>query len=359
MACIRIKLSAIQENLVKTQELALRNSLELMVVTKSCCSEKAIVKLLCDNDVSSIADSNMANFAALPPELSGRCTKTVIKTRLSDIRAIPSLSEAARPQRIFVSDEALVKAAAELSAELPAGQRPKITLIMELGDYRDGFYPEDLSGIIKTYPDLRYDGVSANFACLSGKMPDPESLRILRACAETIPARYGTAKMSVGGTVLYSLLEKNALPEFTGGIAAEFRIGEGLFFGCDPSSGAPLPAFRRDPFTLCGEIVEIRKKDIKPIENPGHTTMGGEAPKRKMGKRLCAVLDFGMLGAHMKDLKPLDGGAEIVGQTFDFTVVDITESAGHYTTGELFPFITGYAAASQAMLNPYVARLIE
>ncbi|GHU95833.1 hypothetical protein FACS189479_09500 [Spirochaetia bacterium] len=142
------------------------------------------------------------------------------------------------------------------------------------------------------------------------------------------------------------------------GMVTELRMGEGVFFGWDSSTGRAIEGFRHDGFTLYGEIVEIREKLIEPVANPGHTAFGGDAAPRKMGKRRCAVLDFGLLGASMQDLAPLDPGIAVAGQTFDFTVADITDSAEHYVTGGHIPFRAMYAASSQALLNPFVKRIL-
>jgi predicted amino acid racemase len=333
-------------------ELASRQSVGLTVVSKFCLSNPAIITRLYEaapNGVFSIADSNMANFASLPATL--RCVKSVIKTRLSDIRALPDLPAYARPQRLFVSDEVLLEAI----AALPAGMRPEAVFIAEAGDLRDGFYPAEIPAIAARYPEVSFGGVSVNFGCLSGKMPDAGSVRALRECAEAVVRARGAgeeAALSVGGTVVYPLLAAGALA----GLVTEIRMGEGIFFGYDSSSGAALEGFRRNAFTLYGEIVEVREKFIAPVENAGHTAFGGEAAPRVRGKRRCAVLDFGLLGASMRDITPLDAALTLAGQTFDFTVVDITESAESYRTGGYIPFTAQYAASSQAMLQARPAR---
>ncbi|MDR1257063.1 MAG: hypothetical protein LBJ86_04895, partial [Spirochaetaceae bacterium] len=136
-------------------------------------------------------------------------------------------------------------------------------------------------------------------------------------------------------------------------------MGEGIFLGYDSSSGRPLKGFNRDAFTLYGEIIEIREKTILPVEGAGHTAFGGDAAKRKTGLRRCAVLDFGLLGASMYDLEPLDRAVETAGQTYDFTIADITESRENYKTGGLIPFRAMYAASARAFLNPYIKRVLR
>jgi predicted amino acid racemase len=103
----------------------------------------------------------------------------------------------------------------------------------------------------------------------------------------------------------------------------------------------------------------VRDKLVTELADAGHTALGADAPKRKLGKRRCAVLDFGVLGASMKDLEALDPEIEIAGQTFDFTVADITGSSVSWKTGGHIPFRAMYAASSHAMLNPFIKRVMK
>ncbi|MDR0654800.1 MAG: hypothetical protein LBG22_00665 [Treponema sp.] len=351
MAYIEIKSEAFLENLEKVQKCCERQSIDLSVVTKFCLSDARIAALLYEAGVRSIADSNMACFASLPQDLAGKLSKSLIKTRLADILAIPSLPQSARPGRVFVSDEALIEAI----AGLPENLKPRTVLIAELGDLRDGFYLEDIPAVAERYPEVPFAGLSVNFACLSGKMPDVESIEALSRCAGRIPCGTGKPLVSVGGTVSWPLIEPGALRD----LVTEIRMGEGIFFGYDSSAAKPIEGFRHDAFTLYGEIVEVRDKLVSEPENPGHTALGTEAPKRKSGKRRCAVLDFGVLGASMKDLEVLDPGIEIAGQTFDFTVADITGSSVSWKTGGHIPFRAMYAASSHAMLNPFIKKVVK
>ena len=353
MSYIEINGNTIIENLNRVLGVCQKQSVSLTVVTKFFTSDPSVVRLLCENGVDSIADTNHANFARpglVPPR---RCKKSLIKTTLGYIRRIPGLDPACRADRAFVSDETLLAAV----EALPEGLRPQTVLVAEAGDLRDGFYMRDIPAIAARRGNARICGVAANFGCLSGKMPDAATVRELADCAAALPPdrnRGGPPTVSVGGTVVYRLLESGALA----GAATELRMGEGIFFGYDSSSALPLEGLCQSAFTLYGEIVEIRKKMISPVEGAGHTAFGGKAAPRKGGLRRCAVLDFGLLGASMYDLVPLDGDVETAGQTYDFTVADITESRESYRTGGFIPFRAMYAAATRAFLNPYIERTL-
>ncbi|MDR3356229.1 MAG: hypothetical protein LBO04_03475 [Spirochaetaceae bacterium] len=352
MSYIEVNGNTIIENLKKVLDTCQKEAVSLTVVTKFFTSDPSVVRLLRENGVTSIADTNPSNFerpGLVPPEACGR---SLIKTTLEYIRRIPGIAPACRAQRLFVSDEVLLDAVEALGENL----RPQTVLVAEAGDLRDGFYVEDIPAVAERHRAAGICGLSANFGCLSGKMPDAATVRELAACAAALPPGGNAAPtVSVGGTVAYPLLKSGALS----GAVTELRMGEGIFFGYDSSSGLPLEGFGRDAFTLYGEIVEIREKQIAPVKDAGHTATGGEAAPRKTGRRLCAVLDFGLLGASMYDIAPLEPGVELAGQTYDFTIADITESRVPHRTGGLIPFRAIYASAARAFLNPYIGRKLN
>ncbi|MDR2097039.1 MAG: hypothetical protein LBP37_00795 [Spirochaetaceae bacterium] len=352
MSYIEVNCNIITQNLSRVLDVCQKQSVSLTVVTKFFTSDYRIVSLLSESGVDSIADTNIVNFTRKGFEKLKDCKKSLIKTGLSDIRGMASLPPYARPCRLFVSDEAMLAAV----EALPENLRPETVLIAEAGDLRDGFYMEDIPEVAARYGKARIAGIAANFGCLSGKMPDAATIRRLADCARALPESGGAPPIvSIGGTVVYTPLESGALS----GAATELRMGEGIFFGWDSSSGAALKGFDNDAFTLYGEIIEVREKLVSPIEDAGHTAFGGDAAPRKTGRRLCAALNFGLLTASMYDLVPLDDGITTAGQTYDFTIADITESRETYKTGGYIPFRAMYAAAAHAFLNPYIKRVIK
>jgi len=355
MAFLEINKNSINSNAQLLSSFCTKHEIRLCVATKCCYSEEGIVTILHDSGINEIADSNQENFHKLPANLSGNFRKSVIKTRLTDILTIPSLAPHERPQRVFISDEVLLNAL----AELPCDICPDVMLVIEIGDLRDGFYPQEIPSILKKYHDLPISGISANYACLSGKMPCIKSACLLTRIASEIKTKNREPPLvSLGGTVAYSLFYEGAFKN-NSSHAWELRCGEGIFLGYDSSSGKELPGFKQDTFKLFGEIMEVREKEYFIENNKGLNAMGEHCITSKSGKRLNIVLDFGVLVASAKNLKPLDISSQFAGQTFDFTVVDITESGLQYKTGQYIGFAPSYGAMTQAMLNKYVKKVYK
>lgn len=360
MAICKVYGNALRHNYRLMAELCKSNNAQLNIVSKFCLSNPSIIDFLHKaNDFTRtvISDSNMENFCNLDEKLASGIIKCVIKTRLSDIHKIPSLKPCFRPDRLFVSDMAMLHAVEELPEEI----RPEIVLIAETGDLKDGFVPNEILRIADNMPTLRVIGLSVNFSCLSGILPDIDIVKFLAGIAKQIQNKRGLDKpfLSVGGTVVHVLAEKCLLD----GLVQEIRSGEGIFFGYDSSGGMELKDFCHETISLEGEILEIAEKDFALREGhaAGFTATGDISDKKiESGIRKRAVLDFGVLVANQKDLFSVDKNVVPAGQTFDFTVVDITDSEEKYATGQYIKFFTNYASASFVMMNRYVpCSLIE
>ncbi len=328
------------------------------VVTKFCLSNPDVIAVLNSEPRGSrpvcISDSNMVNFVHLAPEIARSFIKCVIKTRLSDIQKIPELPEYARPDRLFVSDERLLDAV----LKLPKSMRPQIVIIAETGDMKDGVVLSRIVPLVQKWKELSIIGISVNFACLSGILPDESCIRKLAAVAEEVcrVRKLESPFLSIGGTVSCELAASGVID----GLIQEIRMGEGIFFGYDSSGGKPIPDMHHDVIELAGEILEVSEKDfsIQKGHQAGFTAIGehggagSSAPCTGVRKR--AVLDFGVLAANANDLVPFDTSLLFAGQTFDFTVTDITDSSVPYVAGDFIRFNTNYSSASFSMMNRYI-----
>ena len=347
------------ENLLYWQQLAQKNGACLNVVTKFCISEIQYIDLLVKNGVTTISDSNMQNFATLPLSVRESLKCCVIKTRLSDIDQYSqssALSESS-PIRFYLSDEECLKKI----RKIPENCRPQIVLIMECGDYKDGLYQSDIKRLVLEYADLPIMGVSANFACLSGKMPDIQSLSILSETALYIQQvkNLDSPFVSVGGTVMHDMLVSDEITACKDVFVSEIRCGEGIFFGYNSSKGAPVDGLWRDVFNFMAEIIEVQEKTIPEQKSDGLNALGDHSASRPSGARRCAVLDFGVLAAPQVEIFPRDTDILIIGQTFDFTVIDITDSKKRYNTGDFVSFSVNYASASFLCMNRFITKTVE
>ncbi|MCQ2595003.1 MAG: hypothetical protein MJ196_07055 [Treponemataceae bacterium] len=352
MSRIIWRLADVVENAHKMVALCAQSGVNLSLVTKFCLSQpELIVPVLKTAGINSICDSNCQNFLLLNAPFPVH--KSLIKTTTKAIQSFPQLSRNSRPDRLFVSDKGML----DEFYILPKEMRPEVVLIAECGDLKDGFSEEQIIAAAESYPDLNIIGISANFSALSGHLPTFEAVQKLAILSRKVSSiRRNMPFLSIGGTAVYDLLQTGMLI----GLVQEVRIGEGIFFGYNSSKRCPIPDFSQNTVLFQGEIIEIAEKRVENIPPDGFNSLGTSFEESVLtGNRKRAVLDFGTLAANQNDLIPNDNGTVTVGQTSDFTVLDITSSAQHYRTGNYVTFLANYASASQAMLNPFVEKIVQ
>lgn len=346
------------ENACKIADLCRANGISLALVSKFCLSYQPLVlPLLKTAKITTVCDSNCSNFGLFPAsnsiENEKKITKTLIKTTAGAIKSLPDLPPDARPDRVFVSHTALLDAI----RQLPHNIMPQVVLIAENGDLKEGFDQNQICSIAENYADLDIIGVSSNFSCLTGGLPQIEDVEKLAQTARKIAKIVQKPEfLSLGGTVMYDLLKSGRLKN----LVQELRMGEGIFFGYNSSKGCKIKELSQSTAFIQGEILETAEKYVENARHDGFTALGKTTEEPPLtGLRTRAVLDFGVLAAGKDDLTPADSRAKLVGQTFDFTVLDITDSSEKYFTGGFAEFAANYASASQAMLNPFVTKIIE
>ena len=168
------------ENACKIADLCRANGISLALVSKFSLSYQPLVlPLLKTAQITTVCDSNCSNFGLFPAsnsiENEKKITKTLIKTTAGAIKSLPDLPPDARPDRVFVSHTALLDAI----RQLPHNIMPQVVLIAENGDLKEGFDQNQICAVAENYADLDIIGVSSNFSCLTGGLPQIEDVEKL------------------------------------------------------------------------------------------------------------------------------------------------------------------------------------
>lgn len=347
-------------NYQQMEQLCSKNNAKLNLVTKFCISNPKIINfLVSSNNSLIISDSNMKNFSGFGKRLSSKVKKCLIKTRITDIKNLPKIKKHERPDRIFVSDICVLYELEKLSLK----NKIEVVLVTEIGDLRDGLLEEDILFICNHFSSLNIIGLSANFTCLSGILPNIEKIYYLNELAQKVQKirNLNTSFLSIGGTIVFDLLNNTEVKD----LVQEVRIGEGVFFGVGsvPNiNNVDFNKYKVKTFVLQGEILEVCTKDLS-IQNGENQVLNalGEhfeedccINKDLSTKRKRAVLDFGILVSNQDDLIIADNKIIRIGQTYDFTVIDITDSKHNYKVGDKITFYMNYKSASFCMMNRFV-----
>lgn len=270
----------------------------------------------------------LAHYPAFPCSIPNGVEKVLLYlTPWSDLEAVVCNYDMS-----LQSDPETLKRLADAAERVQ--KKHRVLLVVEVGDQREGSSIEEayeMGMLIEKNHASSLDlyGIAANFACLNDCLPSSETLLQLAACKNGMEKSFQRPLpiLSVGGSdVLQWLAEGNALPpEVT-----EIRCGTAILLGTYPHSDTTLPDAHADAITLEAEVLECRKKN----------------------GRLRAVMDFGTLDTSPQDVKLPFEGMVFAGASSGYTVFDVTDCPGSFSTGTHVSFLLNFRSLSRAFLSP-------
>lgn len=349
MAHLTLNLPALRSNLRSVNEFCSARGLELLLVTKVVQSREGILSAL-GQGTQRIADVHAVNFQNLDPQRHP--VRAILRPTFGEAGAVARWAT-----KVFLSDPRLARVlAAEREAVFP-GQPLDVVLMVEAGDLRDGIPWDDLPAVVRSLarvPGVNVIGLGTNLGCLAGAVPDQDSLsqmaeslvRTRRMTGHPLP------EFSLGGTVFWDVLSQGPIPpEFT-----ELRIGEAAFFGWNTSLGKVVPGLLPSVFHIDLEILEAWEKDVRPVPTgpTGYNAFGTRSNQSLTGRRRRVVLDGGGNLVPLASLTPLNPGCTLVGETHEYTVVDVQDSPEVIEPGGFLRFRPGYEAVARSFLSPYL-----
>lgn len=335
MVTLEFVKSEIAGNFQLIQDLAQARSVSLMVVAKAVCSFPPLMAWLAELGMTAMGDSQPANFRQPGLPL---VQKALLKSPPSAFEGHESWDYA------FVTHE---KVGAGTSG---------LVVVIEMGDGKDGILPENAVSFVKglrrvgNRPIL---GLACNFSCLLGRRPDAEAWAEFEKVARDVGPLLDGGLFSAGGTVVLEDLARGQCRGVT-----QVRVGEGLLLGSDSARTGPMKGFSTRGVVLRGEVIEVSDKDLGGVPLLGKDAFGRTPVPAKPGPRRRAVLDLGSLSGPQAGLQPLAPGVVVVGQTFDFLVVELSGDARDLRPGDRVGFRPDYGVLSQASLNPFVHKVL-
>lgn len=231
-----------------------------------------------------------------------------------------------------------------------AGRRHGVTLMLDLGDLREGWFDADelvaeAVRVERELPSLYLRGIGTNLGCYGSIRPTRDNLGRLVIVARRVEAAIGRALdvVSGGATSSLPLLVRGDMPA---GVT-ELRIGEGLLCARDLSSyhGTDVPGVRSDAFTLRAEIVEIRRKPSLPVGERCVDAFGRcpDYDDRGVRTRLLVAAGKRDFGGH-EQLVPRDARVHIIGSSSDHLICEADEPCDDLRYGSILEFDLFYGA---------------
>lgn len=346
---IEVDLSKIRHNTRCLVGRLKSRGINVTAVTKAVCGHPDIAIAMLDGGATGLADSRITNTRRLR-DAGIKCPITMIRP--------PMLSQV---DQIVQNCETSYNTEIDVIARLAAARRTKavhnIILMVEMGDMREGIMPKDLEAIalqVLKMPGVALQGIGANFACLSGTVPDAATMAAFSALSHEIEVACGHALVTVSGGNSANL--PWALGPRPTDRINDLRLGEAILLGVDPVSGDQIDGLYTDAFTLIAEVIETK---VKP--EPTHPSFVGPPltasnilPDHDHGAR--SILSIGKQDTDIAGLT-MPAGVTLVGATSDHLVVQTNQS--QLCVGNELEFQLNYSALMRAMSAPDTAKVLH
>ncbi len=340
--------SKLKHNVRAMLALASRSGVQLHFVTKCLCAWRPLVEAMHEAGAEYFADSRIENLEAIGDiGLSRMLVRIPMISQAMDVVRHADLS--------LNSDLRVIEALSDaaLALDLEHG----VILMVELGDLREGFMPEEVMEVAARVLNLRgvwLAGIGANFNCYGGVIPEERQLKELVRLAEDIRERFAVPLpiVSGGNSGSLYLLKEERMPE---GIN-HLRVGEGFLTGIETSFRRPLSGMHEDVFTLRAEIVELRRKPSVPDGRIGPNSFNEIPVFEDEGNLRRAILAVGEQDTRCDTLTPREADIRFLGASSDHMILDISLALRDFKVGDVLEFSPDYAALLRAMTSPYVTK---
>ncbi len=347
---VRIELAKIEANARAIVALCARHGIAVAGVTKCTCGDPDVARAMLRGGVIEIGESRLENVQ--------RLRAAGVRARFSLLR-VPPLSEVEHVvDAVDVSLDSEIDVLAGLSeAALQRGRRHDVILMVDLGDLREGIWPDDVPRFVAEVLRLtgvRVRGLGANLTCFGGIAPTRENMARLVELAEEVEGAFGLdlAWLSAGNSSALELVAAGGMPSRIN----HLRVGEAILLGRETLHRRPWPGTAQDAFTIHAEIIELKEKPSLPIGEPAEDAFGHVPHFVDAGERVRALLDIGREDVDPDGLTPWDARARILGASSDYLIVDVTEVTPSVRVGDFLAFVPNYAALLAAMTSPYLAK---
>lgn len=355
MAFINLHKDKLKHNYQFLQKLFDEHNIDWAVVTKLLCGNEEYLKEIIKLGVKEVCDSRLSNLKAIKeiaPEVQTVYIKPPPNGSIDEVVQYADVSFNSETETIKLLSKEAVR----------QGKTHKITIMIELGDLREGIMGEHLVHFYERVfelPNIEVVAIGTNLNCLHGVMPSMDKFIQLSLYKQLIETKFGKKIpwVTAGTSVVIPLLFRKQVPKAVN----HFRIGETLYFGNNLWDGSPIPGMENGVLELHSEILEITEKPKIPIGELAANPSGEvfEIDEKEYGETTYrAIIDIGLLDISPNYLMPDDSGLEVVNASSDMLVVDLGEVHDKYKVGDLISFQLKYMGALTLLSSNYIEKRI-
>ncbi len=342
----------IQQNTRQVVELCHQRGIKVAGVCKVVCAHPAVVHAMQAGGVDMIADSRILNLQSL----AGAGIN--LPTMLLRIPAPHRAADIVRTADISLNSS--VSTIAQLSqAAVFFGARHKVIIMVDVGDLREGVWPDRAEEVVRgaaSLPNIDVIGLGTNLACYGGVIPTVEKMQMLidirNRCREATGLPLDV--LCGGNSANLPLLAEGGMPSEINLL----RIGEAIILGRNVLDRSPWPGTRQDTFRVVAEVVECERKPSVPIGSRGQDAFGGTPEFEDRGTRARAICNIGRQDVIVDNLEPVDPGMVVLGGSSDHLIVDVEDAQEKIKVGDEIAFYPGYGALLAASTSTYVQKVV-
>ncbi|MFA5480534.1 MAG: alanine/ornithine racemase family PLP-dependent enzyme [Candidatus Muiribacteriota bacterium] len=345
-----INLEKIKQNAVNIKKQCDKNNIKIFGITKVTSADIKVAEKLIEAGIYGLGDSRLKNIKNLKKHFPDMPTLLVRLPMLSEISEAVNFCD-----YMLVSEIEAIKKIEEQS--ILQNKKTDIILMVDLGDLREGFWPDETDNYIsflKKLKNTKISGIGVNLACYGGVIPDENKMNELVKLKKLFEKELNINFQYVSGGNSSSLplvLENSINPEIN-----MLRIGEAIMLGRNVINRDPWPETFQDTFILEAEIIELKKKPSVPSGNIGQDAFGNTPVFKDRGFHHRAILAVGRQDIDVEGLIPM-GDYEVLGASSDHLIIDVEKIHHNLKVGDTLKFMLSYSALLAAFTSEYVEKI--
>ena len=342
----------IEENARAVISMVHAHGAQVACVSKVLRAHPAVLQAFVNAGADMIGDSRIQNLARVKENQPG------IPTLLLRLPAVGQAADTVTCANYSLNSS--LETLKQLSAAaIQAGTVHKAILMVDVGDLREGVWPDKVVPLVKEaagLPGIELVGLGANLACYGGVIPSAENMQALISARDASRKETGLPlnMLSGGNSSALPLLASGEMPREIN----HFRIGEAIILGRNVLDRSPWPGTRQDTVRVVAEIIELEVKPSIPIGETGQDAFGNEPEFEDRGLRKRALLNLGRQDAVVEGLEPVDPGIIVLGGSSDHLVLDVSDAQTPLRLGDEVAFYPGYGATLAAATSDYVEKIV-
>ena len=345
-----VDLAKIEHNARAIAKLCAEHGIGVTGVTKATLGTPGVARAMLRGGVVSIGESRMENVRRL--QAAGVETSYMLLTipPLSEVEAVVASVDVSLNSELAVL-EGLSEAARR------AGRVHEVIVMVDLGDLREGVWPDDLVPFARQaagLPGIRIVGIGSNLTCYGGVVPTADNMNELARLAGEVEHALGRplALVSGGNSSALPLIAAGGMPRRIDHV----RIGEAILLGRETVDRTAWPGTFQDAFLLRAEVVELKEKPSLPIGERSEDAFGRAPEFVDRGDVDRAILNIGREDVDVEGLTPLDSRVRVLGASSDYVILDVSAVRPRIRVGDALVFSLNYAALLAAMTSRYVEK---